>query len=82
MTTFLESKEDLKWLSDVHYKAAILYACAILHGNEDAPSKVELFARNHFKCKPTILEANDSGNLVVTSYGMKPKDQAGQLGRR
>lgn len=56
-TTILENKEDLEWLRDVHGvdifkdngKRAV---CAIVHGNEDCPEKVELFDRNHYKAKP------------------------------
>lgn len=70
----LEEQEDMDWLAEVHCKIAKGYACAILHGNEDSPSRVELYARNHYKCPPTVLEPDDDGNLVVKSWGEKPKD--------
>ncbi len=70
---FLESEEDMEWLADVHCPIAREYCCAILYGNEDCPEKVHLYARNHYKCKPTVLVPNDEGNLVVSKWGEKQK---------
>jgi hypothetical protein len=55
--TVLENKEDLEWLRDVHgldifTERAKRAVCAIIHGNEDCPERVELFDRNHYKAKP------------------------------
>jgi hypothetical protein len=66
--TFLEG-DDMQWLSEVHYRPAIRYACAILVGNEDAPSELLLYARNNVRTKPTILRPNASGSLRVISWG-------------
>lgn len=73
MTKFLNSVEDLKWLGEVHKVSTAGYACAILHGNEDAPDKVEVFARDHYKCKPTVYVADENGDLRLDHYGEKPK---------
>lgn len=59
--TFLNSTEDLTWLHEVHNISTDGYVCAILYGNEDAPDKVELFTRDHYK--PTVYVADDDGNL-------------------
>jgi hypothetical protein len=79
MTTFLETPEDMAWLADVHTPLARAYLCAILHGNEDAPNKVELFAANHYKCKPTVLAPNEEGNLKVVQWGRGPRHTFGKL---
>lgn len=68
-TTFLENPVDMQWLSEVHYKAAYQYKCAIVYGNMDAPDKIELYARNNVDCKPTILQADAKGDLHVMQYG-------------
>ncbi len=73
MAQFLESAEDLEWLHEVHGVSVQGYACAILHGNEDSPERVEVFARNHYRCKPTIWEADDEEVLRLMSWGLKPK---------
>lgn len=67
--SFLETPEDMAWLAEVHTPLAKGHACAIIHGNEDAPSKVELFARNHYQCVPTVLEPDADYNLKVTQTG-------------
>ena len=59
-TTILEDKQDLEWLRDVHGVDIFKDSgrnqgravCAIIHGNEDCPERVELFDRNHYKAKP------------------------------
>lgn len=55
--TILENREDLEWLRDVHgvdifTERAKRAVCAIIHGNEDCPERVELFDRNHYRAKP------------------------------
>lgn len=72
--TFLNTKEDLDWLQEVHKMPVQAggYVCAILYGNEDAPSKVELFVRDHYKCKPTVYESDDTGTLRLKEFGEKP----------
>jgi hypothetical protein len=63
--TWLETPEDMAWLAEVHTPLAALYPYAILHGNEDCPTMVELYARNHHKCKPTVLAMDDAGDLQI-----------------
>lgn len=70
--TCLETTECLQWLQDVHKIPALEYSCAIITGNEDAPDKVELYARNHMNCKPAVYNSNDDGNLILTKEGEKP----------
>ena len=42
---FLNDPEDLAWLRDVHVgDIKIKFESAIIHGNEDAPEKIELYA--------------------------------------
>lgn len=71
--TYLDTPEDMKWLKEVHTKLAAAYDRAILYGNEDSPSRVELYARDHFKCKPTVLEPDEKGVLRVKSWGERSK---------
>lgn len=72
MQLFIERpSDDANWLMQVHkIPPDILvngryypWVCAILYGNEDCPSKVELFRRNHYKCKPVTYE---NGDLVLS----------------
>lgn len=61
--TFLESREDLDWLFEVHLRTAppeikTRTVCAILWGNEDWPHQVQVFDRNHFKAKPIYVWPN------------------------
>lgn len=65
----------MAWLAETYYKAAKSYACAILYGNEDAPDKIELYARNHVACKPTVLQADVNSNLIIMQWGEKPEGQ-------
>lgn len=71
--TILETVEDFEWLKDVHGIAVGDYACAILHGNEDSPNKIELYAVDNYKCRPTVYEPDANGKMVLKSYGRKPK---------
>ena len=71
--TILETEEDLKWLSEVHHVYTAEYTFAVLYGNEDAPHKVELYAENHYKCKPTVWEADEEGILRLVQNGKRPQ---------
>lgn len=53
-TVFLETRDDLTWLRDVHCPDLDLdrAVCAILTGNEDAPEQVEVFASNDYRAAP------------------------------
>lgn len=68
----LETEDDRKWLKEVHGIDSAGYAKAILTGNEDSPTKVELYARDHYQCPPKTYEPNDEGVLVVTQEGEAP----------
>lgn len=45
--TFLSRYEDMDWLWSTHLKAhspdRLLFASAMIHGNEDCPIRIELF---------------------------------------
>ncbi len=70
---FLETTQDLKWLQEVHkIPTALEYRFAILYGNEDAPTMVQLFAKNHYQCQPTVYSSNTEGNLVLVTHGELP----------
>lgn len=71
VTTFIETAQDMAWLVEVH-GAPSGYAVAVLHGNEDAPDKVELYARNHYECVPTVMVPDADGTLHVVSTGELP----------
>jgi hypothetical protein len=50
---FLNSPEDMKWLRDVHLQGLPSeYEAAVVHGNEDSPSKIEVFR----SLNPTVNE--------------------------
>jgi hypothetical protein len=76
MIVFLETPEDMAWLVEMHCAVARNYACAILHGNEDSPNKIELFARNDVRCKPTVLEIDENLNLIIKSWGERPREKS------
>lgn len=65
--TYLDKKEDLEWLRDTHkvdISTTTDFVSAILYGNEDAPYRVEIFNKNHYKAIPVrIYQANENGNL-------------------
>jgi hypothetical protein len=67
-TTFLNSSEDLQWLSETHLPSLRIDACAavILHGNEDCPQRIEVYARNHYQCVPTVFELVGDGYQLVS----------------
>lgn len=66
---FLDSKEDLEWLRDVHGINIDKVACAILYGNEDSPFKVRTFSRNHIECEGlTYIVNNSEGKFELQKY--------------
>lgn len=68
--TFLQTGEDLKWLREVHVKGrATGFRYAIIHGTEDCPRRIELYRRNHYQCRPTVLEPDEDGEMRVTQKG-------------
>ena len=44
-TTYLDSPSDLQWLRDVH-NVPVRTRVAVLHGNEDAPKRIECYSQN------------------------------------
>lgn len=56
--TLLSSPADLSWLETTHKVPATQYAVAVIHGNEDSPYRVELFAQDDYRCRPVIFEFN------------------------
>lgn len=64
--TFLETSEDMKWLSDVHVRAAKKYKFAVLTGNEDCPEKIELYVENDIRCTPTVYEYDGEHYRLVS----------------
>jgi len=56
--TYIDTPEDITWLRDVHcHDLPLSIQCAIIHGNEDAPSKVVAWVANnpHFEAKPNYV---------------------------
>ena len=51
---FINSPEDMAWLADV-FKIPGEWGSAIIYGNEDAPSRVELF----YSAEPDFDQAPD-----------------------
>ncbi len=72
----LNTQECLEWLRDTHKIGnAPEYRMAILYGNEDAPEKIELYARNHYKCNPRVYEVDtkaETFTLTKTRHGSRP----------
>jgi len=67
-TTFLDQPSELEWLQEAHGVNTVGYECAILYGNEDAPDKVEVYARNHVHCKPNTY-LPDNLRMVISERG-------------
>jgi hypothetical protein len=63
------SLADKMWLSTVHlgfkepWDFSHSFEFAIIHGNEDAPQKVELFKVNHYRCRPVVFLPDANGKL-------------------
>lgn len=64
--TFLNSREDIKWLKETHLpKNAPKFKCAVLFGNEDCPSRVILMAGKHYKSKQVATYDLDKETLKL-----------------
>ena len=65
---YFDTAEDIDWLFSTHLKAypGISNVHAVVHGNEDSPERVELFAPDSgYRDKPiAVFVQNDAGNLV------------------
>lgn len=65
---FLNSSEDMKWLRDVHIPGLPPeYEAAVVHGNEDSPSKIEVYqnANPTIREKPMVFVADLDGVLKL-----------------
>jgi hypothetical protein len=67
---FLNSLEDIGWLISTHLKDknSPIFNSFILHGNEDCPTKIELFKKQNpsYKTKPIATYiSNEDGNLIL-----------------
>lgn len=62
--TFLNSAADMKWLREVHLPqvGAGTYKSAILYGNEDWPSRIELFKAKSPRFDDTCVVYEDDGS--------------------
>lgn len=66
--TFLYRSEDLQWLRETHLPSLRHECVVILHGNEDCPERLDVYARNHCECEPTVYVLSEDGKgyeLVV-----------------
>lgn len=64
MTTLLNTADDLAWLSEVHGVTTDGAACAILHGTEDCPHRVHVYAVDHCDCPPVVWVATDDAGVL------------------
>ena len=65
---FLSSQQDMKWLREVHLpKLPREYETAVVHGNEDSPSKIEVFRSLNPKVNeiPTVFRPALNGGFEV-----------------
>lgn len=84
-TTQITTLEDIKWMLDVHFPHIMnhftfpQFVVAQLHGNEDSPEKIELFAQDHYRCKPWVYLPDENGKMkrnILLSLGagkLRPK---------
>lgn len=70
--TFLETKKDMRWLAEAHLRAAKKYNFALLEGNEDCPTKISLYIKNHVQCVPTVYEY-DGEHYRLVSLGERKR---------
>ena len=63
--TYLDSREDLDWLHEVHGVDTADVVCAILYGNEDAPDLVETFTENDYRARAAQWLARGNGGALV-----------------
>jgi hypothetical protein len=63
----LESPDDLAWVKEVHGPDTTGAAIVLLYGNEDCPTKVEVYAENDVGCTPVVWiqdRENPRGQMV------------------
>lgn len=62
----LETAEDMAWLRDVHAVNIEGIACAILVGNEDSPTRIELYRTpDNYQSLVRAYEADEAGALFL-----------------
>ncbi len=66
MTEYLDSEDDMAWVREVH-KTPPGFKIAILHHD-----RIELFARDHYKCQPMIILMDDVGGYTIKQVGEQP----------
>lgn len=66
-TSCLKSREDLQWLQEVHGVDTTAAKVAIIYGNEDSPSKVQVYAEDDYRCTPVVWVSNEEGTLTKES---------------
>jgi len=57
---FINTKADMKWLRDVHLpKLAKKYKSAVIRGNEDYPTSIEVYSRKEplYTDTPLVFKA-------------------------
>lgn len=64
-TSFLHTREDLKWLEDVHGIKTENFQAAIIYGNEDWPEKIECFLVNSCECTPNTYRLDAFGKAFL-----------------
>lgn len=48
MVTLINTAADMKWLREVHIpRLSPKYKSAVIHGNEDGPSRVEVYVKRN-----------------------------------
>jgi len=90
-STLLKGREDLAWLFTTHLShikdisviAELRYSYfeggAEVLGNEDAPTEVRLYKKDHYRCRPLIFKADSEGKLQLVPVSAL---DAGTLRRR
>lgn len=69
----IEDLDDRKWLRQVHGINSVKYPVVLLYGNQDSPTKVECYARDHYQCVPAVWEPGPrGGKLRRTQQGEEP----------
>lgn len=63
-SSFLDTKDDLAWLHEVHGVDVTGIVAAEIVGNEDCPERVLTYARDDYREKPTIWARDTHGTLV------------------
>ena len=64
--TLIDTTEDMEWLRDVHVPhLSKNYKSAIIYGNEDSPSRIEVYVRRTplVTDEPLVFEADEDGVL-------------------